>query len=300
MKIKKILCFGDSITGTCVTGQNTYDGLKFYPYLLGKHFDCEVNNFGLGNNSNEKIAMDVAQSLLNDNFENNFFIINWTTNSRRMYYYEDLYSWNNNNALNLENKSSLMDTFSSLNCVKTTQSLLEDRGIPYLMFIGWRTDYIFEKNKLVWLANDYNNDDYYAHMNVNLKNYGEVKGTKGVYSEFYLNKKGEKITPQVSTFIDIIQFLCSSIDLNCFIKQEFYQFLLNVGIKEFKTYEHHPTNPSKIPPKVEINSVPYKDGERLTISNKDLHPNELGHELWTDEMLIPNIKRIINANTKHK
>ena len=42
MKIKKILCFGDSITGTCVTGQNTYDGLKFYPYLLGKHFDCEV------------------------------------------------------------------------------------------------------------------------------------------------------------------------------------------------------------------------------------------------------------------
>ena len=33
---------------------------------------------------------------------------------------------------------------------------------------------------------------------------------------------------------------------------------------------------------------------------KDLHPNELGHELWTDEMLIPNIKRIINANTKHK
>ena len=75
---------------------------------------------------------------------------------------------------------------------------------------------------------------------------------------------------------------------------------MNVGIKEFKTYEHHPTNPSKIPPKVEINSVPYKDGERLTISNKDLHPNELGHELWTDEMLIPNIKRIINANTKHK
>ena len=34
--------------------------------------------------------------------------------------------------------------------------------------------------------------------------------------------------------------------------------------------------------------------EILVISQDDLHPNELGHKLWTDEVLIPQIQEKIN------
>ena len=70
MKINKIICLGDSITGTCCTGYDFYDGLKFYPFLLGEHFNCEIKNYGQGNNSNEKIGIDAEEDglLANDQY----------------------------------------------------------------------------------------------------------------------------------------------------------------------------------------------------------------------------------------
>ena len=71
----KIFCFGDSITGHCVTGHDHYNGLKFYPYLLGEYFDCEIENYGVSVNSNEKISIDVLNAVSTKNYENSFFDI---------------------------------------------------------------------------------------------------------------------------------------------------------------------------------------------------------------------------------
>jgi len=74
MKINKIICLGDSITGTCCTGYDFYDGLKFYPFLLGEHFNCEIKNYGQGNNSNEKIGIDILDVLQKENTDDSVII----------------------------------------------------------------------------------------------------------------------------------------------------------------------------------------------------------------------------------
>ena len=67
-----------------------------------------------------------------------------------------------------------------------------------------------------------------------------------------------------------------------FIKKEFYDYLLEKGTVDGKFL------------KFKNAKIPFLNNEILVISENDLHPNELGHKLWTEEVLIPNIKKKIN------
>ena len=68
--------------------------------------------------------------------------------------------------------------------------------------------------------------------------------------------------------------------MESFIPIEFYNFLVSKGIKK-----------STFSPIFNKNTeIPVFNDEMLVISKDDLHPNELGHRLWTEEILIPHRK----------
>ena len=80
-------------------------------------------------------------------------------------------------------------------------------------------------------------------------------------------------------FIDL---MCSEIKIENFIKKELYDYLLEKGTVDSKFL------------KFKNSKIPTLGDEILVISQDDLHPNELGHKLWTDEVLIPQIQEKIN------
>ena len=277
MKIKKIFCFGDSITGTCVTGYDYYLGLKFYPYLLGEYFDCKIKNYGEGNNSNEKIGIDILNVLQKENIDDSFFVIGWSSAIRRLVYMEDkqlLENINDTTETKFWYKSSLIDTYATLNVMIVVQNLLDKMNIPYLNFFGWKSDFNLNNSSIEWLGKDY------ARVNKNGKidffKYKANMWSNAIVDNQVKDKRHE---------FNFINSLTKQLNIESFITKEFYNFLLEKGTKKRR---------------FKFGEIPTINNEILVMSENDLHPNELGHELWTDEMLIPNIKRIINANTKHK
>ena len=81
---------------------------------------------------------------------------------------------------------------------------------------------------------------------------------------------------------DFINLMCNELKIKNFIKKEFYDYLLEKGTVDGKFL------------KFKDAKIPSLNKEILVISENDLHPNELGHKLWTEEVLIPHIKGYIN------
>ena len=271
--INKIFCFGDSITGHCVTGNDHYNGLKFYPYLLGKHFDCEIKNYGESVNSNEKISIDALNAISTEDYTNSLFVMGWSSAIRRLVYMEDRKSMENiNDATETRPwyKSSVMDVFATLNGMLTVQKVLTDRNIPFVNFFGWKSDFIFSKNKLKWIGKGYTDN---KNKNIDLWAY---KSNMWSVSE---PLEDADIKNHEFKFIDL---MCSEIKIENFIKKELYDYLLEKGTVDSKFL------------KFKNSKIPTLGDEILVISQDDLHPNELGHKLWTDEVLIPQIKEKIN------
>jgi hypothetical protein len=271
--INKIFCFGDSITGHCVTGNDHYNGLKFYPYLLGEYFDCEIENYGVSVNSNEKISIDVLNAISTKNYTNSLFVIGWSSAIRRLVYMEDRKSMENiNDATETRPwyKSSVMDVFATLNSMLTVQKVLTDRNIPFVNFFGWKSDFIFNDDKLKWIGKGYTGNE---NKNIDLWAY---KSNMWSVSEPLEN------TEVKSHGFDFINLMCNELKIKNFIKKEFYDYLLEKGTVDGKFL------------KFKDAKIPSLNKEILVISENDLHPNELGHKLWTEEVLIPHIKGYIN------
>ena len=269
MKIKKIICFGVSITGTCVTGYDHYNGLKFYPYLLGEYFDCEIKNYGESVNSNEKISIDVLNAISTEDYTNSFFVIGWSSAIRRLVYMEDRKSMENiNDATETRPwyKSSVMDVFATLNSMLTVQKVLTDRNIPFVNFISWKSDFIFNGDKLEWIGKDYTDNE---NKNIDLWAYkSNMWSVSEPIKNVEVNNHG----------FDFINLMCNELKTKNFIKKEFYDYLLEKGTADGKFL------------KFKDSKIPIFNDKILVISKDDLHPNELGHKLWTEEVLIPNIK----------
>jgi|10_taG_2_1085330.scaffolds.fasta_scaffold01382_7 lysophospholipase L1-like esterase len=288
MKIKKIICFGDSITGTCVTGYNEYNGLKFYPYLLGEHFDCEIENYGQGNNSNEKIGIDILDVLHRENIDDSFFVINWTSAIRRLVYMEDRDSLANIGDATESRpwyKSSLIDSYATLKTMIMVQSLLDKMNIPYLNFFGWKSDFYLDNFSINWIGKHYIKYGKSIEWDpgsgerkidsVNLYNYKSNMWSNAIPASPKLDSQSS----EKHTF-DFIYYLTNHLNMESFIHTEFYNFLVNKGTKR-GTFS--PIFKKNI-------KIPVLNDKILVISDEDLHPNELGHKLWTEEMLIPHIE----------
>ena len=287
MKINKIICLGDSITGTCCTGYNFYDGLKFYPFLLGEHFNCEIKNFGQGNNSNEKIGIDILDALQKENTDDSFFVIGWSSAIRRLVYMEDRNTLQNIGDATESRpwyKSSLIDTYATLKSMIIAQTFLEQSNVPYVNFFGWKSDFYFDDSSIEWIGKPY--VDYGKSMEwkggsdkkqgdgINLYNYKSNMWSNAVTDN-------DKIKKEHS--FDFINYLTSKLNVESFIPIEFYNFLVSKGIKK-----------STFSPIFNKNTeIPVFNDEMLVISKDDLHPNELGHRLWTEEILIPHIEKVL-------
>jgi hypothetical protein len=269
MKINKIYCFGDSITGHCVTGHDHYNGLKFYPYLLGEHFNCDVINIGKGNNSNEKICIDILNSIHTEQHKNSFFVLNWTSAIRRLVYMEDRNSMESiNDATETRPwyKSSVMDVFTTLKCILSVQTILEKNKVPFINFFGWKSDFVFFEDRIRWIGKNYTEDD---NKNIDLWAYK---------SNMWSVANPLENSNTFKQRFDFIDLLCNEINLNNFVKEEFYDYLIGKGTVDGKFL------------KFKDAKIPAMDGEMLVISENDLHPNELGHKIWTEEVLIKHIE----------